>query len=398
MNSVDNSVEVIENQLDSDEFDEELEILTIKSHQSIAESNWMVIPFISMQRTKVKVLKREWESNGVKRGITVMGSALNGCPTILELDVLMGLFRIHLKNCNYQYEYNRKTGQVVLPQSIHFTYRELARELGYENFGGSIKNKLEKSIKTLIETTIYSDIGIRDVTKGDYIVDFDGQESARILKNYKSYSYTKKKKVGEKIGNAEEIKEQQSVDIDDFFFKNICNNYFKIYDFTKYIKLTKGVSKKLYLLLNQWSHGYEKFLTYHVLYDMLSLDTNRTVSYNNKMIKQALEELQQIGFIDNFETRRQEGINIIFDNKKRISNRGLDKYNSVNEVIEKLRWYGLNLEQVTKFYRMDNEEYVRAVLRMMDDRIERQDLKKEPKVMLIDALNKENYNVDYYLK
>jgi hypothetical protein len=79
------------------------------------------------------------------------------------------------------------------------------------------------------------------------------------------------------------------------------------------------VSKKLYLLLNQWSHGYEKFLTYHVLYDMLSLDTNRTISYNNKMIKQALEELQEIGFIDDFEPRRQEGVNIIFDNKKRIS-------------------------------------------------------------------------------
>lgn len=381
----------------SNDFDEEVEILTIKSHQSIAESNWMVIPFISMQRTKVKVLKREWESNGTKRGITVVGSAMYGCPTILELDVLMGLFRIHLKNNNYQYEYNRKTGKVGLPQTIHFTYRELARELGYENFGGSIKNKLEKSIKTLIETTLYSDIGIRDVEKGDYIVDFDGQESARILKNYKSYSYTKKKKVGEKIGNAEEIKEQQSVDIDDFFFKNICNNYFKIYDFNQYIKLTKGVSKKLFLLLNQWSHGYEKFLTYHVLYDMLSLDTNRTVSYNNRMIKEALEELESIGFVHGFEPRRLEGMNIIFDNRKRIAKRGLDKYNSVNEVIDKLREYGLTVDQVAKLYRMDNEDYVRAVLRMMDDRIERNDLAKPPQAMLLDALNKENYNVDFYL-
>lgn len=396
---MENSVKVFKNQSVEpvDEFDEEVEVLTIKSHQSIAESNWMVIPFISMQRTKVKVLKREWESNGVKRGITVVGSAMYGCPTILELDVLMGLFRIHLKNNNYQYEYNRKTGKVRLPRTIHFTYRELARELGYENFGGSIKIKLEKSIKTLIETTLYSDIGIRDVTKGDYIVDFDGQESARILKNYKSYSYTKKKKVGEKIGNAEVVKEQQSVDIDDFFFKNICNNYFKIYDFQQYIKLTKGVSKKLYLLLNQWSHGYEKFLSYNVLYDMLSLDTNKTVSYNNKVIKEAFGELVDIGFIQSFEALRQEGVSMVFDSKKRALNRGLNKYNSVNEVIEKLREYGLDLNQVTKYYRMDNEDYVKAVLRMMDDRIEKGEIKKTPLALLLDALNKENYNVEYYL-
>lgn len=381
-----------------DNFEEELEVLTIKSNQSIAESNWMVIPFISMQRTKVKVLKREWESNGVKRGITVIGSAVYGCPTILELDVLMGLFRIHLKNNNYKYEYNRKTGKVSLPQTIHFTYRELARELGYENFGGSIKNKLEKSIKTLIESTIYSDLGIRDVGKGDYVFDFDGEETTRILKNYKSYSYTKKKRNGEKIGTPEQVKEQQSVDIDDFFFKNICSNYFKIYDFKKYIKLAKGVSKKLYLLLNQWSHGCEKFLSYKVLYDMLSLDTNRTISYNNKMIKEALEELRSINFIEEFEARRSEGINIIFDCKKRVSKKYLDRYNNINEIINRLREYGLSLNEVTKYYRLDNEDYVKGMLRYVDDSVIKGTVKTTPYRMLVDGLNKENYDVDYYIK
>ncbi|WP_242865012.1 replication initiator protein A, partial [Clostridium botulinum] len=75
--------------MDKKEEEQEVETISLKSNQSINESNLMVIPFISMKKTKVKVLERYWISNGVRRGIKVVGSGEHGCPTIAELDVLL---------------------------------------------------------------------------------------------------------------------------------------------------------------------------------------------------------------------------------------------------------------------------------------------------------------------
>lgn len=378
----------------------EIETISLKSNQSINESNLMVIPFISMNKTKVKILERSWVSNGITRSIKVVGSAEHGCPTIAELDVLLGLFRILIKNVGFQYEYNRSTGRVNLPKVINFTYQELANELGYKIYGGALKKKLESSVKCLIETTIYSNFALRDAEAGDYIIDYNEEESFRIIGGYRSYSYSRMKKKGEKIGNAKQIKDQQSIEISDFFFNSICNNYFKIYNYSNYIVLTKGLSKKLYLLLNQWSHGYEKYLTYHVLYDMLSLDVQESKKeyYYNRMIKDALEELKEIGFIQNYEVKKTEGIVLIFNENKRNQAKFLDKYNTQEEIITRLQCIGLSIDEWTKYYRMDNEEYVKGLLRYIDYRVTVKNNIKDVLNFTKDGLKKENYDVNAFLK
>ncbi|GCD12876.1 replication initiator protein A [Clostridium tagluense] len=391
IDDVDKSDEIIEQS-------ENIKIIKFKLFQSFNESNLMVIPFVSLQRQKVKTIERSWETNGIKRGIKVVGSAESGCPTILEMDVLLGLFRILVKNVDFKYEYNKNTNTVNLPRKINFTYQELAKELGYSIYGGSIKKKLEKSIKTLLETTIYSNFALRDVNEGEYITDFNGEESFRILKNYKSYSYSKKKKKCEKIGNSKEIKEQQSVDIDDFFFKNICNNYFNIYDYTKYVKLTKGISKKMFLLLSQWSHGYIKYLNYSTIYDYIGVDITlkQTQYYYNRIIKDSLDELKDIKFIDDYEVIISEGINFIFNiNKLRIS-KGYDKYKSTEETIGRLQELGITFEEWTKYYRIDNEDYVKALLRYIDDKIKKGEVRDERQYTLT-GLKYENYDVTKYM-
>jgi hypothetical protein len=359
----------------------------------------MVVPFISMNKTKIKILERSWMSNGTERSIKVVGSAEHGCPTIAELDVLLGLFRILMKNVGFQYEYNRSTGKVNLPKVINFTYQELASELGYKVYGGALKKKLENSVKCLNEATIYSNFGLRDAEIGDYIIDYNKMESFRILGEYKSYSYSRKKKQGEKIGNAKQVKEQQSIEISNFFFNSICNNYFKIYNYGNYIKLSKGLSKKLYLLLNQWSHGYEKYLTYPTLYDMLGLDvkTSQKEYYYNRLIKDALDELVEIKFIQNYEIKKTEGVILIFNENKRKQSKYLDKYNSQEEIITRLQSIGLSLEEWTKYYRLDNQDYVKALLRYVDYR---ENVKKDIKNILDftrDGLKKENYEVGEFM-
>ena len=66
-------------------------------------------------------------------------------------------------------------------------------------FATLIGERLEKSILCLNECTIYSTLAIRDQEVGEYVIDFDGCESSRILKNYKSYSVSKRKMANKKL-------------------------------------------------------------------------------------------------------------------------------------------------------------------------------------------------------
>lgn len=377
---------------------EEIQVVRLKSNQSINESNLMTLPFISMQRQKVSVLERIWETKNGNKGIKVVGGEL-GCPTILELDVLLALFRILIKNVGYEYEYNRTTGKVNLPKTIHFTFQELAKELGFVHYGGSYKARLENSIKCLIEATLYSNFALLNIKEGyvgDYLEELSGEQSFRILKNYKSYSYTRKKIKNEKIGNAQEVKDQQSVDIDDFFFENMCNNFFKIYDYSKYVRLKKGMSKKLYLLLCQWSTNYEKKIKYETLYDYLSIDVGDKQYYYNRLIRDTLKELQEVEFIQNFEILTSEGINIVFNQTKKAVVNGLNKYNDANEVIDRFQEIGFNLSEWTQYYRLDNEEYVKALLRYVDYKIAKGENIINLKNYVQTGLKTEGYEVDKF--
>ncbi|MBM6707133.1 hypothetical protein H6A68_08830, partial [Bifidobacterium pullorum subsp. saeculare] len=79
-NNVDNINELAESEVsacldtvDNSEI-EEVTIMKLKSNQSINESNLMTLPFISLNKSKVKTLERYWEVNGVMRGLTVKGT------------------------------------------------------------------------------------------------------------------------------------------------------------------------------------------------------------------------------------------------------------------------------------------------------------------------------------
>jgi len=415
VNNVDNKSKIAESEasasldtVDNSQIPEEVEIMKLKSNQSINESNLMTLPFISLNKSKVKTLERYWEVNGVMRGLTVKGTD-NGCPTIAELDVLLALFKILTKNIDYKYEYNRATKTANFPRTIHFTYQELSNELGYKYYGGSIKKKLEKSIKTLIETTIYSDFALYDISNKDYVDEFKGEQSFRILTNYRAYSYTRKKKKGEKLDNAKVIKERQSVDIDDFFFNSISNNYFKIYDYSKYIRLTRGFSKKIYLMLTQWSRGFEKIIKYPTIYDYLALDVGEGENnhmeddkitqkkyYYNKLIKESLDELLKVGFIQGYEINKSVGINVLFDKKKKSLAYGKKNYMDAEEIIIRLQEIGFNLEEWTKYYRLDNEDYIRALLRHVDYRLSKGDKITNVYAYTKKALVKEDFDLSQF--
>lgn len=341
-------------------------LVKIKPSQGLNESNLMTLPFISLKRKKVGVLDRTWIKDNTEVGLKVVGSMENGCPTIYELDVLLALFRILINDMDNQYTLKDK--KVDFPKVIHFTYRKLAKEMGFSNFGSGIKARLEKSLKTLNEVTIYSKFAFRDQEEGKYIRRFNGEESCGILKSFKSYSIEERRFNGDKLASPKQIEELQSVEIDDFFYNNLCNNYFKIYDRDKYRLLTKSIAKKLLLILTQWSQGYEKYITMKTLYDYIGIDVTSKADeyYYNQELKKALDELVKVKFIQDYEFMNGKGVKFIFNVTKRIKARGLDKYTTDEEVVARLREIGIGFDDINKYCKLDTMSYVSALLRYVD--------------------------------
>lgn len=348
-------------------------IISIKSSQSFNESNLMTLPFISLKREKVYEIERKWERNGKEVGLKVVGTKQHGCPTIYELDVLMGLLKILAKNMDNKIVVSN-TNNVMkvtnMPKVINFTYKKLAKEMGLKGWGKSTKQRLEKSIKCLNECTIYSTLAIRDNQLGEYIVDFNGLESSRILKNYKSYNVNNFRLMNKDLLDPTKVEEYQSVEIDDFFFHNMCNNYFKLYDYDKYKKLTKSIAKKLLLILTQWSHGFEKYINYTTLYDYIGIEVTDKKSeyYYKREIKKALDELVEIKFINHYDLT-SDGVNFVFNATRKIKARNLDKYTTDIEVVARLRELGVEYEDINKYVTEDTMQYIAGLLRYVDYRI-----------------------------
>lgn len=360
-------------------------VINMKKSQSFNESNLMTLPFISLKRKRVPEINRLWIRDGQEVALKVIGGSKYLCPTIYELDVLMALFKIHSKNMDNKIEVlTAKTidenGEVLsakhsitnMPQKINFTYRGLAKEMGLSGFGKATKERLEKSILCLNECTIYSVLAIRDQEIGEYVIDFDGCESSRILKNYKSYSVSKRKIANKKLLDPAKIEEHQSVEIDDFFYKNLCNNFLKIYDYDIYKTLKSSVAKKMQLILTQWSRGYEKYIKTQTLCDYIGLDynTKEEMYYANKQLKIALEELKDIKFIQQY-IFINEGVNLVFNTTIREKSLGLNKYNTDEEIVARLREIGIDYDDITKYCRMDSMDYIAALLRFIDNRLDK---------------------------
>ena len=378
--------------------DTDIKIIKLKSYESVNESNLMTIPFVSFKKAKVFEIERTWvRSNGEEVGITIKGST-GGCPTMAEMDVLLALFRIMMKNKSNQYTYNENNNIVDFDRTINFTYKELADELGYADISGKIKKNLEKSIKILNETTIYSNFAFRDIEIGEYVADFKGEESCRIISKYKSYSMSKVKRQGKKYSNYKEIREQTSVEIDEFFFNNMCNNYFKIYNYKKYMSLTQSIAKKLFLILSQWSHGSSKYITYKVLYDYIGLDikTDKDRNYYNRRIKDAIKELKEIKFIDDFEIKKLQGITFIFNKGKLDKEKYKHRYLTFNDIYIRLRDIGFDLDDINKYVRLDNESYIAGLLRYIDDKLDKGYKISNLKNYIEKGLKYENYDVREY--
>ena len=195
------------------------------------------------------------------------------------------------------------------------------------------------------------------------------------------------------------VKDLQYVEIYDFFLNNMCNNYYKIYDYEKYKELKMSVSKKIFLILNTWSKGNSKYLTYQTLADYIGLDykEKKDQYYAVKQINNSMKELVDIGYIDDFEVIRNKGINLIF-NQKRLNEENYKKYFlTENEMIGELRQIGVDYEDIIRVFRENDNEYIAAMLRMMRIKVDKGESIKNKKEYFLSAMNGEKFNLKQYM-
>jgi hypothetical protein len=179
------------------------------------------------------------DSKGNEFGLEVRGSK-HGVPSSDEFDVLLALFKI-LARKNPRIDYNIDKNQYDIPIDIEFSYRELAKELGYTNYGGSIHLKLVKSLETLMDTTIYNKAsgGLLDVetnkhinnTKTAFHIIEQAQEDS-------SYNVTTNK-----------FQERVKVRINSFFYNSMRNGYLTKYKDNLLFDLKSDIAKKIMLIL-----------------------------------------------------------------------------------------------------------------------------------------------------
>ena len=369
----------------------------LKEYQSFNESNLMTLPIFTLKRKRIGYMKYTWIRDNKKVDITIKAPEGTGIPSIKELDVLLALMSLAKKQIGSTFVFDENNRVKNMPKVINFTYRSLAKEMGLRGFGAKTKDRLKASIESLIESTIYTNLAIRDAQEGEYVFDFDGKESCRILTNLKEYKIAKQKLRHGKLLSPKDIQEYQSVEIDDFFFKNLCNNYLRVFDYSVYKKLTKGLAKKLFLLLSQWSHGSEKYVTLKVLYAYLGvvIATKEDEYIADRALKESLKELIKSKFIVDFRFCKGEGVTFIFNKDKYMKAKMLDKYTNQFAVIARLREIGFSYDEIFEYVTEANVSYVAALLRYAEVQEGQGKVQDIYKYIYTGLIEKE-YNIDEY--
>lgn len=267
-------------------------VIKLNAEESIIEINSVQLPCISEYRgERLQSIHYKWINRSGKpaqRGIFVSGHEELGVPTLRDLDTLVALQSIFIKN-------NTKNGICILKTEcileedlyIDFTINELAKELGYKSsINNNVRNNIKKSIKTLLATNIANcyEGGIYNIKSKNYITDTSTKYQCieRCTNYYKSHITDNLNR-----DNIEKIK------INRFFYEMIINGYTLIYNREKF-KLTNNLmARKLYLLISLWM-GNKSYLTVSIddLIEFIPVAQSE-LKYQRQYIKKALNILHE---------------------------------------------------------------------------------------------------------
>lgn len=395
--------------------------IVVKVDEDYIENNLIDLPFIYYYKPKkgnvISSITYNWESSeGKERALKVLGHAEYGVPNEYCYDVLLALFRLYIasndnkistigkaiKKINDEVDISEKINTLDdisylddIDNTVYFTYRQLAREMGYKSYSKTIQEQLFKAIQILVQSKLWNtgQGGLYNPIKKEYIIDATFQIG--ILDGYSGYKYIPVtdengeyvyKKNGEHKFKVDpnSISDKCSVKIDKFFIKNLFFGNAKLSSKSLRQKLKGGITKKVFLILNKWRNNRtEMYLKYETLYNRIPLTDEKSDYYRKKRLMSALNELLEVGFISNYE-KSKEGVTLFFPKELYIENDSeieeenlLEKYNEYEEVLNKLHHYGVTNQTLKKHFKMHKFNYYQALLRLVDDKLRKKTLKNE---------------------
>lgn len=365
--------------------------MIVKVDEDYIENNLIDLPFIFYYKTSepITAITYKWVgSDGRQRAVEVRSSKL-GIPDPFCYDVLLALFRLYIKQNNNtivsikdEHDFNE------IDNTVYFTYRELVRELGYKSFSKANKERVKKAIETLVDTNIYNTAfgGFYNPINKKYIMDAEFQ--VNILYKFANYSYIEKvdeegnvlldeNGIPLKTIDKSKLKDKCSIKIDRFFIQNLYFGNAKISDKTLRLSLKNDIAKKVYLILNKWRNNRKSmYLKYETLYARIPLTPLKNEYYKKRRVLDALNELKDAGYIYDYE-KIKEGVLIYFTedglNKKNVDESLLARYNSYEEIIDKLSSHGITDETLKRHFKLHKIPYYQALLRYVDENEKRID-------------------------
>ena len=128
----------------------------------------------------------------------------------------------------------------------------------------------------------------------------------------------------------------------------------------------------------------------------MDIKTDKDRNYYNRRIKDAIKELKEIKFIDDFEIKKLQGITFVFNKGKLDKEKYKHRYLTFNDIYIRLRDIGFDLDDINKYVRLDNESYIAGLLRYIDDKLDKGYKISNLKNYIEKGLKYENYDVREY--
>ncbi|MBU3114043.1 hypothetical protein [Clostridium lacusfryxellense] len=264
-------------------------VYKLNAGESIVDGNSIQLPCIAeYQGNRYIDLAYNWSSRKgapVQRGIFVSGHAEYGVPTLRDLDTLVALESIFIKNKTDNGICELKT-EDLLDEDLYidFTINKLSRELGFNSINNHTRDLIKRSIEVLVATTITNSYkgGLYDIRTKKYDNDLSSQY--HYIEGYTGYEETD-------VSGITKIVDVTKIKISRFFYTMIVNNYNLIYDKTLYGKTKNYTAKKIYLLALLWM-GKNNYTTTMIdtLIECVPV-AQKEIQYKRQYIKKALSDL-----------------------------------------------------------------------------------------------------------
>lgn len=363
--------------------------IIVKLNEAIIELNLLLLPLALIGRTEISnnsSIVIEWrDSKNRRRGIKISMPDDLTMLTIFDIKVLIALFKINSEK-EEVIRYNLSKNKYEIPIEINFTKIEISKRLGYRTCAGTITRKIDDALEKLTGAYISSifDGGLYDIENKRYIT--NGKVRYHILELYQTYNY--KDINEEKRVAAGKIKDMNKAIVNRFFYDNMCNGYLKSIDFDLLIRIKRDVGVRLYCILEGWFCNKNPFVffKYETLYARIPLPEDRRTANKNRDIRMACDELVELKYLQKYFTDKK-GVYFVYDGSLTYDDiinyrqkvYGLNKYNTLQEIISALVDYNIDGNMIDQYVREDNKEDIAAAIRYYEiykryDRIKENDV------------------------